>query len=185
VGRSRRGRLLSPSRDARPPDPVRQARHGALRPRARRLLAREQPGDHSLRFAGSGDTDALFDEIEDFLTDAPHAPVHDRVLATILLAQTVSSDTAAALAIGRHRIGQPHPSWSLSGQHQAPRGLSGQQVQSHRGRVIKEHRRGYPRHLRCPWTGDPLRRCPAGRRRSPRDPDPRRRPHRGARADRR
>ena len=32
----------------------------------------EQPGDHALRFAGSGDIDGLFDEIEDFLTGASH-----------------------------------------------------------------------------------------------------------------
>jgi hypothetical protein len=30
----------------------------------------EQPGDHSLRFAGSGDNDALFREIAEFLATA-------------------------------------------------------------------------------------------------------------------
>ncbi len=46
----------------------------------------EQPGDHSLRFAGSGDSDALFGEIAAFLAAAaePHEP--ERVLATILVA---------------------------------------------------------------------------------------------------
>ena len=33
----------------------------------------EQPGDHSLRFAASGDSDALCAEIADFLADAPAA----------------------------------------------------------------------------------------------------------------
>jgi DNA-binding SARP family transcriptional activator/pimeloyl-ACP methyl ester carboxylesterase len=44
----------------------------------------EQPGDHSLRFAGSGDSDALCAEIAAFLptTSPPGDP--DRVLATIL-----------------------------------------------------------------------------------------------------
>jgi class 3 adenylate cyclase len=47
----------------------------------------EQPGDHALRFAGSGDSDALIDEIEDFFASAPHHRDADRVLATILLAE--------------------------------------------------------------------------------------------------
>jgi hypothetical protein len=44
----------------------------------------EQPGDHSLRFAASGDNDVLCAEIADFLaaTEQPSDP--DRVLATIL-----------------------------------------------------------------------------------------------------
>ena len=51
----------------------------------------EQPGDHALRFAGSGDIDRLFDEIEDFLTGASNRREPDRVLATILLAEAVDS----------------------------------------------------------------------------------------------
>ena len=47
----------------------------------------EQPGDHSLRFAGSGDSDELINEIEDFLTGAPRPQEPDRVLATILFAE--------------------------------------------------------------------------------------------------
>jgi DNA-binding SARP family transcriptional activator/pimeloyl-ACP methyl ester carboxylesterase len=48
----------------------------------------EQPGDHSLRFAASGDNDALYAEIADFLTDisAPGDP--HRELATILRTKT-------------------------------------------------------------------------------------------------
>ena len=47
----------------------------------------EQPGDHSLRFAGSGDSNALINEIGDFLTGAPRPGEPDRVLATILFAE--------------------------------------------------------------------------------------------------
>ena len=47
----------------------------------------EQPGDHALRFAGSGDSDELIDEIEDFLASAPGPRDPDRVLATILLTE--------------------------------------------------------------------------------------------------
>ena len=50
----------------------------------------EQPGDHALRFAGSGDGDALIDEIEDFLTSAPGPQGPDRALATILLAEAAA-----------------------------------------------------------------------------------------------
>jgi DNA-binding SARP family transcriptional activator/pimeloyl-ACP methyl ester carboxylesterase len=48
----------------------------------------EQPGDHSLRFAGSGDSDALFQEISAFLAEASRRPQPEpeRVLATILAA---------------------------------------------------------------------------------------------------
>jgi hypothetical protein len=44
----------------------------------------EQPGDHSLRFAASGDTDRLLNEIEDFLSTASRPTQPDRVLTTIL-----------------------------------------------------------------------------------------------------
>jgi hypothetical protein len=68
----------------------------------------EQRGDHALRFAASGDSDALIDEIENFLTSAPRPGDPDRVLATILLAEVVDGE--------------------------AP---TGEQVRSHRGRLIK------------------------------------------------
>ena len=51
----------------------------------------EQPGDHSLRFASSGDIDALLQEIGDFLSSEPRRPEPDRVLATILFAQTIGA----------------------------------------------------------------------------------------------
>ena len=44
----------------------------------------EQPGDHSLRFAASGDSDALCAEIADFLATTSRPGDADRVLATIL-----------------------------------------------------------------------------------------------------
>jgi class 3 adenylate cyclase len=62
----------------------------------------EQPGDHSLRFAGSGDSDALCAEVAAFLasTSPPGGP--DRVLATIMHAQVagrgpVQPDACAAV----------------------------------------------------------------------------------------
>ena len=44
----------------------------------------EQPGDHSLRFAASGDTDRLLQEIEEFLAAASRPTRNDRALTTIL-----------------------------------------------------------------------------------------------------
>ena len=81
----------------------------------------EQPGDHSLRFAGSGDSDRLVDEIGDFLTGASRRRDPRRVLATILLAETVD---AAAHATGRPRVGLDAHSAEI-----------GQQVRSGRGRL--------------------------------------------------
>jgi DNA-binding SARP family transcriptional activator/pimeloyl-ACP methyl ester carboxylesterase len=53
----------------------------------------EQPGDHSLRFAASGDSDALCAEIADFLAGASDPGGPDRVLATILHAKPVGTPT--------------------------------------------------------------------------------------------
>jgi hypothetical protein len=50
----------------------------------------EQPGDHSLRFAASGNSDALYTEIADFLATTAHPGDPDRVLATILDAKGVA-----------------------------------------------------------------------------------------------
>jgi len=61
----------------------------------------EQPGDHSLRFA-SGDSDALFSEIEDFLAGTSRPRHADRVLATILLARATGQDTATRQLIRSH-----------------------------------------------------------------------------------
>ncbi len=62
----------------------------------------EQPGDHSLRFATSGDTDRLLDEIEDFLSEATTPTQPDRVLTTILSADsTAGAEEAVRLHRGR------------------------------------------------------------------------------------
>ena len=52
----------------------------------------EQPGDHSLRFAASGDSDALCAEIARFLVSSTQPGDPDRVLATILHAQAVGGN---------------------------------------------------------------------------------------------
>jgi len=55
----------------------------------------EQPGDHSLRFASSGESDALFSEITAFLASAEATePGRDRMLATLMLARELASMTA-------------------------------------------------------------------------------------------
>ena len=59
----------------------------------------EQPGDHVLWL---GDTDALFEEIEEFLTGARGAADTDRVLATVLFTDLVGS-TERAAALGDRR----------------------------------------------------------------------------------
>jgi DNA-binding SARP family transcriptional activator/pimeloyl-ACP methyl ester carboxylesterase len=75
----------------------------------------EQSGDHSLRFAASGDNDALYGEIADFLATMDHAGDPDRVLATILHATTVARRTPAA---------RPEPE-------------AGELIRGHRGRLIR------------------------------------------------
>jgi DNA-binding SARP family transcriptional activator/pimeloyl-ACP methyl ester carboxylesterase len=85
----------------------------------------EQPGDHALRFAGSGDIDRLFDEIEDFLAGTSHRREAHRVLATILLAEAVHSTAQPDKASGR-------PQAAHLDAHSAE---ISQQVRSHRGRV--------------------------------------------------
>jgi len=55
----------------------------------------EQPGDHSLRFAASGDSDALFAEITAFLDESSAAGQKpERVLATILRARATRDEMA-------------------------------------------------------------------------------------------
>ena len=85
----------------------------------------EQPGDHSLRFAGSGDIDALFDELEDFLTSASHRGNANRVLTTILLAQV----TDVAASPGNAAGGGP------AGPSDAEIASISRRVGSHRGRL--------------------------------------------------
>jgi class 3 adenylate cyclase len=62
----------------------------------------ELSGNDNLIFVG--DSDADIDEIEEFLTGARHAPVTDRVLATVLFTDIVgSTETAAVLGDRRWR----------------------------------------------------------------------------------
>ena len=67
----------------------------------------EQPGDHSLRFAASGDSGALYAEIAGFLASSMHPGDHDRVLATILQVRAADrgqpQERAAGPLIRRHR----------------------------------------------------------------------------------
>jgi hypothetical protein len=51
----------------------------------------EQPGDYSLRFASSGDSDALYGEIVDFLSATPDRREPERVLTTILLVRSAGT----------------------------------------------------------------------------------------------
>ena len=56
----------------------------------------ELPGDNHIVFLG--DTDAIAEEVEEFLTGARHAPESDRVLASVLFTDIVgSTERAAAL----------------------------------------------------------------------------------------
>jgi hypothetical protein len=63
----------------------------------------EQPGDHSLRFAGSGDNEALYAEIAGFLAATSHPGDPDRVLATILHAKTALGSSTVKEVIRGHR----------------------------------------------------------------------------------
>ena len=76
----------------------------------------EQPGDHSLRFAGGGDSDALFREIAEFLAGAParQQSKPERVLATIL---ATDPDPRAGIRVPE-------------------RGVQDRRVQDHGGRVL-------------------------------------------------
>ena len=83
----------------------------------------EQPGDHSLRFAASGNSEELYAEIADFLASISHRRDPQRVLATILHATMVSHTTMVdhVMGWGRDRVGAP----------------GGDLVREHRGRLIR------------------------------------------------
>jgi DNA-binding SARP family transcriptional activator/pimeloyl-ACP methyl ester carboxylesterase len=74
----------------------------------------EQPGDHLLWL---GDTDAMFAEIERFLTEAPRQAEADRLLTTIMCLDTLGS-IATPATVGAYSAAMGH-------------------VQSYRGRVIR------------------------------------------------
>jgi len=77
----------------------------------------EQSGDHSLRFAASGDGDVLCAEIADFLAETSQPGDPDRVLATILSAKAVADQTTMV-----DHLTRPAP---------------GDRVRGHRGRLIR------------------------------------------------
>ena len=85
----------------------------------------EQPGDHALRFAGSGDIDRLFGEIEGFLARASHRRDPDRMLTTILLAEAADGTAHPDQAGGRPQAGRLD----------AHGAAISQRVRSHRGRL--------------------------------------------------
>jgi DNA-binding SARP family transcriptional activator/pimeloyl-ACP methyl ester carboxylesterase len=84
----------------------------------------EQPGDHSLRFAGSGDSDALFRAIAEFLTGPGSSRSEpEQVLATILVTTT----------------GGAAPAGWLAGDQPAP----DQRVHDHGGRLLARSADGF------------------------------------------
>ena len=85
----------------------------------------ELPGEGNLMYIG--DSDAIVDEVEEFLTGTRHAPETDRVLATVLFTDIVgSTDRAAALGDKKWRD-------LLDAHDQATR----RQLERFRGREIK------------------------------------------------
>lgn len=84
----------------------------------------ELPGEEHLPYLG--DTDALLDEVEEFLTGVRHGPEPDRVLATVLFADIVASTERAAAAGDRR--------WRavLESYHTMARA----EIERHRGRVV-------------------------------------------------
>ena len=85
----------------------------------------EFPGDD--HFLPVGDSDAVIDEIEEFLTGRPGSRAPDRILATVLFTDIVSS-TERAAALGDRR-------WrSLLEEHER---LVREEVERHQGRPVK------------------------------------------------
>jgi Serine aminopeptidase, S33/Adenylate and Guanylate cyclase catalytic domain len=66
----------------------------------------EQPGDHSLRFAASGNGEALYGEIADFLATLAQPRDHDRLLATILQIKTAEGPAIATSDLVRGHRGR-------------------------------------------------------------------------------
>jgi class 3 adenylate cyclase len=98
-----------------------------------RYLAEHIPGARYVELPGDGsilaalDTEALVDEIEEFLTGARHAPPQDRVLATVLFSDIVSS-TEHATRLGDRK-------WrALLDDHDA---LVRRQLERFSGRLVK------------------------------------------------
>jgi DNA-binding SARP family transcriptional activator/pimeloyl-ACP methyl ester carboxylesterase len=78
----------------------------------------EQPGDHWLRFAADGDSDALCAEIAGFLASTAQPGDHGRVLATVLQVQVTSERSAEDQA----------DTWGKAAR---------QLIRGHRGRLVR------------------------------------------------
>jgi class 3 adenylate cyclase/pimeloyl-ACP methyl ester carboxylesterase len=98
-----------------------------------RYLASHIPDAKYVEFEGSNPlwyydgTDAMYDEVEEFLTGQVHPPEHDRVLATVLFTDVVSS-TEHAVALGDRR-------WrDVVAGHDA---TSRRHVERYRGRIVR------------------------------------------------
>ena len=74
-------------------------------PGASRYMAERIPFAHYVELSGndnlplSGDAEVIIDEVEEFLTGVRPAPVHDRVLATVMMTDIVDA-TATAVRLG-------------------------------------------------------------------------------------
>ncbi len=79
-----------------------RADDAAVPVQAGRVLAERIPGARYVELAGNdhipwlGDSDALLDEVEEFLTGSRHAPERDRALATVLFTDIAGSTERAA-----------------------------------------------------------------------------------------
>jgi class 3 adenylate cyclase len=98
-----------------------------------RYMARQIPGAKLVEFPGEdhlwwfGDQDVIVDEVEEFLTGTRSTPEPDRVLATVMFTDIVSStERAAQLGDGRWR--------DLLERHGA---ITRRELERHRGREVK------------------------------------------------
>jgi class 3 adenylate cyclase len=98
-----------------------------------RYLAQEIPGAKYVELAGAdhipfyGDSDAIVEEIEEFLTGSRHAAAPDRALATVLFTDVVGSTQQAA--------GLGDAAWrQLLDRHDA---IAQREVERWRGRLVK------------------------------------------------
>jgi len=88
----------------------------------------EQPGDHWLRFAASGNSGALYAEIASFLAQTSHHRDPDRALVTILDVKIAADRTTMA-----GQQGQRAAPGVLAG----PGRVAGDLVRGHRGRLVR------------------------------------------------
>ena len=128
----------------------------------------EQPGDHSLRFAGGGDLDALCAEISGFLAGVPASRPPDHWLATILVAELGGEpgggeDVRRLVAAHRGRIVGPArtsvtATFAVPGQAircadalRAGRGAAGRRIRAgiHAGEVAGDDIAGISARIAC------------------------------------